>query len=110
MTPQLRTAALTAACLATVGVLTSAVFASWYLFGGGAVATTAPMVQQISDKVASDAMTQYRMAQRSGSPMDVCTQAMMVSSAYLQAKNEPEYAAAKTREKADCAKAGFDAG
>lgn len=64
-------------------------------------------MQRISDQVARDAVTQYQMARRSGTAMDVCVQAMSVSAAYLQAKDELHYAAAKKAEMSDCKRAGM---
>ena len=64
-------------------------------------------MQNVESKVASDALDQYHIAQHDGSAMDVCVQAGLVSAAYLQAKDEPNYASAKARENADCAKAGL---
>jgi len=77
-----------------------------FMFGGGLTAATNMELSDVNAKVVSDAMDQYRIAQKSGTPMDVCVQAEMVSAAFLQAKDEPGYALAKAREKADCEKAG----
>jgi hypothetical protein len=61
----------------------------------------------IENKVATDAVAQYEIAKRQGDPMQTCVQAGMVSAAFLQAKNEPQYDVWKATEKADCAKAGL---
>jgi hypothetical protein len=58
------------------------------------------------DKVAADAVEEYAITQRSGTPIDVCVQAGLVSAAYLQAKDEENYSRAKARQNADCARAG----
>lgn len=63
----------------------------------------------IHSQVAADAVAQYEIAKRQGDPIQVCVQAGLVSAAYLQAKDEPHYMAAKTTEKADCARAGMPA-
>lgn len=67
-----------------------------YLFGGG-----------IEQSVAADQVKQYEIAKRSGTPMDACVAAGMVSASYLQANDEANYAAAKKTEADDCAKAGL---
>lgn len=64
-------------------------------------------MDDIHNKVARDAVTQYEMAKRQGDPIQTCVQAGLVSAAWLQAKNEPQYQAAKATEKADCARAGM---
>jgi hypothetical protein len=61
----------------------------------------------IENKVATDAVAQYEIAKRQGDPVQICVQAGLVSAAWLQAKNEAQYTAAKATEKADCAKAGM---
>lgn len=63
--------------------------------------------ENIPNRVAADVVAQYEMAKRQGDPMQVCVQAGMVSAAWLQAKNEAQYRAAKATEKADCARAGM---
>ena len=63
-------------------------------------------MQGIQDKVADDAVEQYRMVEKSGSAIDKCVQAGMVSAAYLQAKNDAEYSSWKSIEKLNCANAG----
>lgn len=61
----------------------------------------------ISNHVADDAVAQYEIAKRQGDKMQTCVQAGLVSAAFLQAKNEPQYREWKTTEKADCAAAGL---
>jgi len=63
----------------------------------------------IYKKVCDDAVEQYGIAKRNGTPIDACAHAGMVAAAYLQAKDEPSYAQWKKTEKADCAKAGTPA-
>lgn len=65
-----------------------------------------PMTQ-IYDKTASDAVAQYGIAKRNGSPMDACVQAQVVTAAYLQAKNEAAYKQWMHTKATDCAKAGL---
>ncbi len=61
----------------------------------------------IYDQVATDAVAQYGIAKRQGDTMQICSQAGMVSAAYLQAKNETKYREWKAIEKGDCAAAGL---
>jgi hypothetical protein len=63
-------------------------------------------MQEIADKVASDAVDQYRITAKSGGPMDRCVQAGMVSAAFLQAKNDTQYSTWKKIERKDCNAAG----
>lgn len=72
-----------------------------------AAAIAAPGMDSITRKVATDAVAQYEMAKRQGDQIQTCVQAGFVSAAWLQAKDEPKYIAAKAQEKADCAKAGM---
>lgn len=65
------------------------------------------LMRDIENKVARDSVEQYEIAKRQGDPMMVCVQAGMVSAAWLQAKNEPEYKKWKDIEKDDCKKAGL---
>jgi hypothetical protein len=60
----------------------------------------------IKAKVASDAVEKYGIAKRNGSPVDICVQAGMVTAAFLQAKDEPNYAKWKATQGADCKRAG----
>ena len=52
--------------------------------------------------MAADAVRQYNIAARNGSPIDICVQAGIVAAAYLQAENEAEYARWKKIEKNNC--------
>lgn len=66
----------------------------------------ATSMADIENKVATDAVAQYEIAKRQGDPMQMCAQAGFVSAAWLQAKDEVRYGAAKATEKLDCEKAG----
>ncbi|WP_263377686.1 hypothetical protein [Granulicella paludicola] len=68
---------------------------AWYFFGGG-----------VENKVADEVLDQYRIAKRSGSPMDACVQAGIVRAAYLQAKDEANYQRWHMTEQNDCRLAG----
>ena len=61
----------------------------------------------IENKVADDAVDQYNIAKRQGDKIQVCVQAGLVSAAYLQAKDEPNYKKWKAIEKQDCKVAGM---
>jgi len=78
----------------------------WFYFGGGLEQQTATTISGIEKQVANDAVTQYNIAARNGTSMDNCVQAGMVTDAYLQAKDEPNYKTWKDREARDCNAAG----
>jgi len=78
--------------LITLGILG---FGAWYMLGGG-----------IEQHVADDAVKQYEMAKRNGTPIDICVHAGLVSAAYLQAKDEENYRRWKQIETGDCDSAG----
>jgi len=72
------------------------------------VAPGALVMGAIEAKVATDSVAQYDMVKRNnGSAVDLCVHAGLVSAAYLQAKNEPEFKKWKGVEKSDCASAGM---
>ena len=68
----------------------------WSLFGGG-----------IEKKVVSDMTEQYNIAKKGNDSIQICVQAGLVASAYLQAHNETKYQEWKEIEKNDCKKAGI---
>lgn len=78
----------------------------WYFFGGGLDQQASRDMTKIENKVATDAVDQYRIAERSGTKMDRCVQAGLVSAAYLQAKDEDNYKVWKRTERIDCDAAG----
>jgi hypothetical protein len=91
-----------------VGVLF--VLGAIYYFTAGREHHEQEVVNSMNDitaKVADDAVAQYQIAKRQGDPMQICVQAGMVSAAYLQAKNEGAYNQWKATEKADCGTAGL---
>jgi len=79
----------------------------WYYFGGGLDQEAAREMGNIENKVASDSVTEYGIAKRNGSAMDICVQAGLVSAAYLQAKDEANYQKWKRTETDDCKAAGI---
>lgn len=96
--------------LSGVQVLGYFVFAGvmlWWLAGGGLEKQTAYEMQKIENQVATDAVSQYLIAKRQGDAIQVCVQAGLVSAAYLQAKDEPNYRQWKETESADCQRAGI---
>ena len=64
-------------------------------------------MQNIYDQVATDAVDQYNIAKRQGDEIQICVQASLVSAAYLQAEDEPNYRRWKAVEDVDCAAAGL---
>lgn len=64
------------------------------------------LLEDIHNKVATDAVAQYDIAKRQGDKMQTCVQAGFVAAAYLQAKDETNYTQWKATEKADCTAAG----
>lgn len=79
---------------AVIGSLVAVGFI-WFYFSGG-----------LENQVANDMVKQYDIARTSGNPIDVCVHAGMVSAAYLQAKDDSNYAAWKKIETRDCDAAG----
>lgn len=84
-----------------------AFFVVWGFFAVGTQKGGAMIVDDAYRQVAADAVTQYEIASRNGTKMDKCMAAMGVSAAFLQSKNEPQYKAAKDRERVDCKAAGM---
>lgn len=68
----------------------------------------ADQMQSIENQVAKDAEEQYYIALRQGDKMQIAVQASMVSAAYLQAKDEPNYNKWKAIEKEANKAAGLD--
>jgi hypothetical protein len=64
-------------------------------------------ISDVMNQVAVDAVGQYMIAKRQGDPTEICVQAKLVASAYLQAQNEAQYDLWKSTEKADCDRAGL---
>ncbi|MEN9911688.1 MAG: hypothetical protein RI956_132 [Pseudomonadota bacterium] len=64
-------------------------------------------MNSIKAKVAQDFEEQYNFTKQQGDKMEICVQAMSVSAAYLQAKDEENYKKWKQIEKADCKKSGM---
>jgi len=93
----------------TSGII-GAVFAAgilWFYFGGGLEKQAAKDMSRIQADVASDMTKQYNIAKTSGNAIDVCVHAGMVSAAYLQAKDDANYAKWKRIESRDCETAGM---
>jgi hypothetical protein len=64
-------------------------------------------MDQVANQVANDSVKEYDIAARQGDKMQICVQAGMVSAAYLQAHDEPNYNKWKSIEKSDCVAAGL---
>lgn len=92
-----------------VGTLSLIVFigVGWYFVGGGLETQTAKNMDDIYQKVASDAVEQYRIAERQGDKIQICVQAGLVSASYLQAKDESSYRNWKDIEDMACKRAGL---
>jgi len=90
-----------------VVILAALAAGGWYFFGGGLEQQAANNLGDIYAKVASDAVDKYNIAKRSGTKMDVCVQAGLVSASFLQAKNDAQYRSWKTIEASDCEAAGL---
>jgi hypothetical protein len=88
-----------------IGIILAAA-AVWFFFGGGLEHQAATDMHRIEQQVAEDAVKQYQIAKRSGTSMDACVHAGLVSAAYIQAKDEDNYQRWKAIEKSDCAIAG----
>ena len=63
----------------------------WFFFGGGLEKQTAKDMKNIEYQVATDAEKQYEIAKLSGTAIDACVHAGLVSAAYIQAKDEAQY-------------------
>lgn len=80
---------------------------AWFFFGGGLEQQAGTSMDRIEDQVAADSVRQYNLSRQAGDLIEICVQAGMVSAAYLQAEDQPNYLKWKNVEKADCAKAGL---
>ena len=78
----------------------------WYFWGGGLQQQTSKNLGSVYQQVASNAVKQYEIAKRSGSAVDACVQAGVVSAAYLQLQDETNYSQWKATQKSDCYLAG----
>lgn len=92
---------------AVIGVAAALGFGAWFLFGGGIEAQVERDTQNINNKVAGDAVTQYQMVERNGSPIEKCNAATMAAGAFLQAKDEPNYAKWRGVQEQQCKAAGL---
>ena len=107
----------TAQGVRNVAICVVAGLAAWYFLGGGqeknqaaqqraATAQVADTMRDIYDQVSKDAIDQYGIAKRQGTPVDICVHAGLVSAAYIQAKDEANYRVWKAKELEDCDRAG----
>jgi hypothetical protein len=79
----------------------------WFYFGGGLEKQVAKDMQKIEAQVANDMVDQYEIAKSSGTLIDVCVHAGMVTAGYIQAKDDANYEKWKKIEVADCEAAGI---
>jgi len=100
-----------------LGILIALAFA-WLFIGGGMESQTAKTrqqiqveaarnLEQIEREVANDAVRQYEIAKRNGSAIDAYVQAGLVSAAFLQAEDEPNYRKWKRIEEREARRAGM---
>jgi hypothetical protein len=82
---------------------------AWFFFGGGLEQQASHDMSNIEKKVATDAVEEYRIAERSGTQIDRCVHAGLVAAAYIQAKDEENYRVWKRTERTDCDAAGVPA-
>lgn len=80
---------------------------AWIFIGGGLEKQTTKEMQRVENQVAGDSEKQYEIARESGTPMDRCVHAGFVSAAYIQAKDQENYAKWKEIESRDCEAAGL---
>lgn len=64
-------------------------------------------MQRAQDKVAEDAVAQFRMTLKGGDIVEICVQLGFVIEAYKQAQNEKMYLEYKKMEKDTCKKHGY---
>lgn len=96
--------------IVAVGGTFIAIFGAYMFLKGGSKTVdsyVASEMHDIENQVANDSVQQYEIAKRSGDPMQACVHAGMVSAAFLQAKDEPNYRKWQAIEKTDCAAAGM---
>lgn len=71
------------------------------------LSTSGSKAQPVSFRAIDDQVNQYNMAVKAGSQMDRCVQAGFVASAYIQAKDEPNYQAWSGIRNNECRAAGI---
>jgi hypothetical protein len=93
-----------AVTLAIVGGAWLALSAPSHMSGSISVSTPdTDTMQDINNQVAVGMVKQYEMAKRNGAnSIDLCVQAQLVSTSYLQAQNEAKYGEWKRIQKIDC--------
>jgi hypothetical protein len=90
--------------IVSLGVL---IYLGYMFYGGGVEKEAAETMRTIEQQVAQDSVDQYNITKQSGTAIDQCVHAGMVTAAYLQAKDQSSYATWKATEKRDCAAAGM---
>jgi len=89
-----------------VMILLGTVLFVWWMAAGSDKYVKKEM-HKVETAVANDMVEQYNMAKRSGDKMQTCVQAGMVTAAYLQANDEPNYRTWERIQKTDCKAAGL---
>ena len=80
----------------------------WYYFGGGAVESAQPVMQQAYNSVIAQSLNQYSIVKGSGDATKTCIAAEGVQQAYLQAQDAANYKHWNDVAKTDCHAAGID--
>jgi hypothetical protein len=85
----------------------AALFAAWWLFGGGAVNHPGlfGLMPGYRNKVADDALAQYNLAKQQCDQTKVCAQAGLVAAAFLQVQDQNGYNQWKAIEAVNCSAA-----
>lgn len=91
-----------------IGVLFLAGIGVWYYFGGGAVESAQPVMQQAYNSVIDQSLNQYSIVKSSGDAAKTCIAAEGVQQAYLQAQDAANYKHWNDVAKVDCHAAGID--
>jgi hypothetical protein len=76
---------------------------AWFFFRGCLGQHAGHDMKNIEDRVAGDAVKEYRTAVASGDHTAICLHAGQVAAAYLQAQDEKNYLSWKKTEERDCA-------
>lgn len=85
--------------------LISAITACWCLSIGYSQAGI--NMQEINNKIINNAIDQYEIVKRNGTPTDICVQSAAVTATFLSIKDEPNYIQWKQIQKNDCRRAGL---
>lgn len=65
------------------------------------------ITKQVNNKVITEELKKYKMVEKTGTKIEICIQAQMVTQAYLQAGNEEKYKEWHDTQESDCYLAGL---